>query len=147
MRRLPVALAALLTLTLAAALAVAGLSSTRSAQAQQTEEFVLIDNFGVDPDAGGYVVLEFPTEWQVWATCNGAYPQAMTAGQVPSSVMSRRPAPYLIVLRLWQPTARVVTSPARVNCTFNIIAPTPTTPTQARQTLQRLAAQQVALGR
>jgi hypothetical protein len=149
MRRLPVALAALLTLTLAAALAAAGLSSTPSAQAQeQTEEFVFIDNFGVDPDANGYVTLDARDSGFVsmLLQCAGAYPQGGTS-QIPAQVVTREPQPLLFRLRIFNNKGFVVTNPIRVNCTADIVAPIPATSTQARQTLQRVATRQVALGR
>ncbi len=146
MRRLAVALAALLTLTLAAALAAAGLSSTRSAQAQEaTEEVVYVDNLGVDPDANGIATLTAPADWEVYATCNGAYP--LSGDSAPAQVENRRPAPNLVVLKIRNRLGNPLGSPVRVNCTFDIVAPASATTTQARQTLQRVAAQQVALGR
>jgi opacity protein-like surface antigen len=149
MRRLPVALAALLTLTLAAALAAAGLSSTPSAQAQeQTEEFVFIDNFGVDPDAGGYVTLDARGSGfeSMALQCAGAYPQSGTT-QIPAQVVTRQPEPLLFRVRIFNNKGFVVVNPVRVNCTVDIVAPVSASTTQARQTLQRVAARQVALGR
>jgi hypothetical protein len=148
MRRLPVALAALLTLTLAAALAAAGLSSTPSAQAQQTEEVVFIDNFGVDPDANGYVTLDARDSGfeSMLLQCAGAYPQGGTP-QIPAQIITRQPQPLLFQLRIFNNKGFVVTNPVRVNCTVDIVVPVPTAPTQARQTLRRVAAQQVTLGR
>jgi hypothetical protein len=145
MRRLPVALAALLTLTLAAALAAAGLSSTPSAQAQQTEEVVFVDNFGVDPDAIGIATMTAPADWDVTGTCNGAYP--LSGDSAPAQVENRKPAPNVLVLKIRNRFGDPLGSPVRVNCTLDIVAPATTTATQARQTLQRVAAQQVALGR
>jgi hypothetical protein len=148
MRRLPVALAALLTLTLAAALAAAGLSSTPSARAQQTEEVVFIDNFGVDPDANGYVTLDARDSGfeSMLLQCAGAYPQGGTP-QIPAQIITRQPQPLLFQLRVFNNKGFVVTNPVRVNCTVDIVVPVPTAPTQARQTLRRVAAQQVTLGR
>ena len=148
MRRLPVALAALLTLTLAAALAATGLSSTRSARAQEFQEIVFVDNFSVDPDANGYATLDFrePETEAMWLQCGGAYPQGGTP-QIPAQIITRQPQPLLFQLRVFNNKGFVVTNPIRVNCTFDIISPVPTTPTQARQTHQRVAARQVALGR
>jgi hypothetical protein len=148
MRRLPVALAALLTLTLAAALAAAGLSSTPSAQAQQTEEVVFIDNFGVDPDANGYVTLDARDSGfeSMLLQCAGAYPQGGTP-QIPAQIITRQPQPLLFQLRIFNNKGFAVTNPVRVNCTVDIVVPVPTAPTQARQTLRRVAAQQVTLGR
>ena len=148
MRRLPVALAALLTLTLAAALAAAGLSSTRSAQAQEFEETVFVDSFVVDPDANGYATLDFrDTDFEeMWLQCAGASPQGGTS-QIPAQITTRQPQPLLFQVRVFNHKGFAVTNPIRVNCTFDIISPVPTTPTQARQTLQRAAARQVALGR
>jgi len=149
MRRLPVALAALLTLTLVAALAAVGLSSTRSAQAQTLEtETVIIQTLAVDPDANGYVTLNFPSPdiEAMWLQCAGAYPQGGTP-QIPAQVITRQPQPQLFKLRVFNNKGFVVTNPIRVNCTFDIIRLQPATPTQARQMIQRVAAQQVALGR
>jgi hypothetical protein len=146
MRRLPVALAALLTLTLAGALAAAGLSSTPSAQAQQTEEVVFVDNFGVDPDAGGYVTLDARGSGfeSMVLQCAGAYPQSGTT-QIPAQVVTRQPEPLLFRVRIFNNKGFVVVNPVRLNCTVDIVAPASATTAQARQTLQRVAARQVAL--
>ena len=87
MRRLPVALAALLTLTLAVALDAAGLSSTRSAQAQEQTETVYVDTLGVDPDANGYATLEVRDAGfdAMWLQCAGAYPRAAPLSSPPRS--------------------------------------------------------------
>src|SRR5215212_538067 len=110
MRRLPVALAALLALTLAAALAAAGLSSTPSAQAQEpTEEVVFVDNFGVDPDANGYVTLDARGSGfdSMLLQCAGAYPQGGTP-QIPAQIVTRQPQPLLFRLRIFNNKGFVV---------------------------------------
>ena len=147
MRRLPVALAALLTLTLAATLVAVGLSSTRSAQAQQqTEEFVFIDTFGVDASASGLVFLDFRGQGLVSMSmqCAGAYPQSGTT-KIPAQVLTRQPLPLLFQLRIFNNNGVVVSTPVRVNCTIDLVAPATATTAQARETLQRVAARQVAL--
>ncbi len=147
MRRLPVALAALLTLTLAAALATVGLSSTRSAQAQeQTEEFVFVDHLTVDPSASGFVTLDARGTGFVSMAlqCAGDYPQSGTT-QIPAQVLTRQRSPLLFQLRIFNNKGFVVVNPVRLNCTVDIVAPASATTAQARQTLQRVAARQVAL--
>ena len=149
MRRLPVALAALLTLTLVAALAAVGLSSTRSARAQAVIEVVGIENLGVDPDANGYVTLDFRGSGieSMVLQCGGAYPQGGTPN-LAAQVITRQPEPLLIKLRVFNNQGVAVgANGVRVNCAFDIITPEATTTAQARQPLQGVAARQLALGR
>jgi hypothetical protein len=108
----------------------------RPARAQETVEAVFVDNFGVTPDSNGYFTLDFrdPSVTEVWATCNGAWPQGGTT-RIPSQVMSRKPDPRIIRLRLFNNTGQVITTSVRINCTFDILGPAPTAPTSLRQRL------------
>jgi hypothetical protein len=122
----------------ALAVAAASLTLTRAeAQPEPGEEVVFVDNFTVFPDANGYVSLDFrDTDWTIFAECGGAYPIGGTA-QLPSQVMIRQPEPRLLRMRLFNPQGRVVTTTSRVNCVFDIIAPAPVTPTNARNALHQ----------
>lgn len=111
----------------------------RPAGAQTTQEAVFVDNFGVSPDSNGYFTLDFrdPSVTEVWATCNGAWPQGGTAN-IPSQVMSRKPDPRIIRLRLFNNTGHVITTFVRINCAFDVVGPAPTAPTSLRQRLAKV---------
>jgi hypothetical protein len=113
----------------------------RPAGAQTTQEVVFVDNFGVTPDSHGYFTLDFrdPSVTEVWATCNGAWPQGGTfSSRVPSQVMSRKPDPRIITLRLFNNTGQVITTFVRINCAFDVVGPAPAAPTALRQRLARV---------
>lgn len=133
LRTSPVALLVLVAV-LAAVWAV-----NRPAGAQTTVEAVFVDNFGVDPDSAGYVVLDFrdPSVTEVWATCGGAYPQGGTS-QIPSQMLTRKIDPRILKLRVLNNVGHAVTAPVRINCTFDIVGPAPTTPTSLRQRLAKV---------
>lgn len=111
----------------------------RPAGAQTTQEVVFVDNFGVTPDSHGYFTLDFrdPSVTEVWATCNGAWPQGGTT-RIPSQVMSRKPDPRIIRLRLFNNTGNVITTFVRINCAFDVVGPAPTAPTSLRQRLAKV---------
>jgi hypothetical protein len=144
MRRLPVALAALLTLSRAAAVAVVVLPRAEAQQA--TVDVVFVDNFGVDPSASGVVDLAFdPTGANaMFAQCGGAFPSS--GPQAPFQITTRQPTPFHLRLTIRNSTAGVVSAPVRVNCTFDFVVPESTSAATIRQAVQRVAARQVALG-
>src|SRR4029450_7034182 len=103
MRRLPVALAALLTLSLAAAVAVVALPRAEAQQA--TVDVVFVDNLGVDPRASGAVDLAFdPTGANaMFAQCGGAFPSS--GPQAPFQITTRQPTPFPLRLTIRNSTA------------------------------------------
>jgi hypothetical protein len=143
MRRLPVALAALLTLSLAAAVAVVALPRAEAQQA--TVDVVFVDNLGVDPSASGAVDLAFDPAGAnaMFAQCGGAFP---SGPQAPFQITTRQPTPFHLRLTIRNSTAGVVSAPVRVNCTFDFVVPESTSAATIRQAVQRVAARQVALG-
>ncbi len=119
--------------------------ANRPARAQTTlVDVVFVDNFAVTPNSLGYVTLDFSNVTdlvELWATCGGAYPQSGTS-QIASQVLTRKPNPRVLTIRMLNPTGHPVTAPVRINCALDFGFPaTATSPTALRERVAKAAQQ------
>jgi hypothetical protein len=131
-RRLTLTLGAALVvaLTLAAVAAVTG----APAGAQQDTVTTYVDNFGLNTDSRGIAGVSWPSDWTVYAACNGSYP--LQGDATPAQVQNRRPAPNFTLFKIRNRLGVPVVGFVRVNCALTVVAPVPLSAAKIAQTLR-----------